>query len=364
MEKHAENWDYLIVGQGIAGTLLAYFMLKSGLRICVIDKPHRAASSLKAAGIINPITGRRYAKSWLIETLIPFAKKTYKALEHDLGILIWNERNLLRALPTVQDENEWLRRSAFPDFAPWFAKEADLSGFEKILNPVRAWGETVGSAQVNFPALIAAFRDKLRQENALREEEFRFDRLKWRDEFPVYDGRKVKGVIFCEGARAVANPYFNYLPFVPTKGEYLEVKIPESNFPKMVKNGVTIVPMGEGSYWVGATSRFEYDDDLPTARQKEWLLSKLRKALAIPFEVIKHDAAIRPTVFGTRPFLGRHPEHTGLYIFNGLGTKGASLAPFFARHFTAHLLDDAPLMKEVDIARFADKYTGSTPPAR
>ncbi len=356
--SRSEKWDYLIVGQGIAGTLLAHFLTRAGFRILVVDKPHRSASSMKAAGIINPITGRRYAKSWMIGQLLPFAKKTYLELEQEFNIRIWQDRNLLRALPSIQDENEWWRRSAFPDFAPWFASEADLAGFEGILKPVRAWGETIGAAQVNFPALLNAFRDRLLKEKSILEEEFDFDKLSFEEGNPVYDAMPFKGVIFCEGARAVKNPWFNYLPFVPTKGEYLVVKIPGVRFPKMVKNGVTIVPLGGERFWVGASSRFEYDDDLPSPEQKEWLLNRLVKALQVPFEVLTHEAAIRPTVFDIRPFIGRHPDGNGLFIFNGLGTKGASLAPYFARHFTSHLVEGTPLLKEVDIVRFEDRYNG------
>ena len=78
----------------------------------------------------------------------------------------------------------------------------------------------------------------------------------------------------------------------------------------------------------------------------------LSAILNTPFEVVEHKAAIRPTVKDRRPFIGFHPEYSSIGIFNGMGTKGISLAPFFANHFTEHLLHQKPLMKEVDIKRF------------
>lgn len=358
MNIRLRNWDYLIVGQGIAGTLLTHFLSKAGCRVLVVDQPHRAASSLKAAGVINPITGRRFAKSWMIEQLLPFAEQTYRTLEKELNIKIWTSRNLLRVLPTAQDENEWLRRSAFPDFKPWIAEKADLAGLEEVFRPVYAWGETVGAGQADFPVLLRAFRMKLLEEKALIEETFDFGKLVIDKGPPIYDGIKVGGVIFCEGARAVNNPFFNYLPFAPTKGEYLIVRIPGVTLQKIVKHGVTIVPSAEDRYWVGATSRFEFDDEHPSVEQKNWLLTKLQKALALPFEVEAHNAAIRPTVFDIRPFLGTHPTFKHLHLFNGLGTKGASLGPFFAAHFTSYLTEGTSLMPEVDITRFEGRYMG------
>ncbi|MFT5168556.1 MAG: glycine oxidase, partial [Saprospiraceae bacterium] len=56
--------DYLIIGQGLAGSLLAYQLLERGKTVQIIDNHHNGASSSIAAGIINPITGRRFAKSW------------------------------------------------------------------------------------------------------------------------------------------------------------------------------------------------------------------------------------------------------------------------------------------------------------
>jgi glycine/D-amino acid oxidase-like deaminating enzyme len=97
--------DFLIVGQGLAGTLLSHFLLAENQRIAVIDQPEQGAASVVAAGVMNPVTGRRIARSWRYDEFFPFAKKTYCELEQLLGIPLWKERNILRALPTVFDEN-------------------------------------------------------------------------------------------------------------------------------------------------------------------------------------------------------------------------------------------------------------------
>jgi glycine/D-amino acid oxidase-like deaminating enzyme len=56
--------------------------------------------------------------------------------------------------------------------------------------------------------------------------------------------------------------------------------------------------------------------------------------------------------------MGLHPEHPTLGIFNGLGTKGTSLAPAMAAQFVAHLLEDKPLWQEIDIKRFFNRRKG------
>jgi glycine/D-amino acid oxidase-like deaminating enzyme len=71
----------------------------------------------------------------------------------------------------------------------------------------------------------------------------------------------------------------------------------------------------------------------------------------MPFEIVDHLAAIRPTVRDRKPYLGRHNLHSNLYIFNGLGAKGSSLGPFFAAHFADWLNEEIELDTEVDIKR-------------
>ena len=73
--------DCLIIGQGISGTLLSWFLHKEGKTFLVIDNNKVDSSSKVAAGIINPITGRRYVTTWMIDEVMPFAIDTYRSLE-------------------------------------------------------------------------------------------------------------------------------------------------------------------------------------------------------------------------------------------------------------------------------------------
>lgn len=87
--------DYLIVGQGIAGTMLSYYLLQQGSTVIVIDQYNPFSASQIASGVINPITGRRFVRTWMIETLMPFAAFTYKCLEKELNISILQQAQLL-----------------------------------------------------------------------------------------------------------------------------------------------------------------------------------------------------------------------------------------------------------------------------
>lgn len=346
---------YLLIGQGLAGTLLAHFLEKAGKSVFVIGRQDEGAASRVAAGLINPITGRRFVKSWRVDSLIPFARNTYRELEQKLGISLYYERNILRALAGPGEENAWLARSGEPGYQHYILDRAEPGAYAGKIKQAYSYGEVRHSAQVDVGLLVEAYRQYLEQKGAYREETFDYTQLEMVKGGVVYPGIKAETAVFCEGPWARANPFFNYLPFQGDKGEVLIARIPGAGFEKILKQEVFIVPLENGLYWVGSNYVKGPEDGRPTEAGASYLRSHLEQVLKIPFEVVAHRAAIRPTVRGRRPFLGRHPEFPQLALFNGLGTKGASLGPYWASHIADHLVKNVTLDGEVDIQRFVKK---------
>jgi glycine/D-amino acid oxidase-like deaminating enzyme len=410
--------DYIIVGQGIAGSILAYLLHKNGQKVMIFDHNTEGllSSSKIAAGVINPITGRRFVKSWRIDELLPLAKRLYQELETELSIPIWHDRPILRTLKDIEEENNFLLRRTYPDYAHYCGEttttpEASDAVFSSIADPVfnkfYAFAETKNGAQVNVPLLIARLHDYFIDNQMLINDLFSFDDLKIEQNYVSYKHLTAKKIIFAEGAAGTKNPYFSWLPFNLDKGELLLVRIPDLNSKTIFKNKISIVPLWDvgiqisdfggitspksqipnptsnigdvaslkpeienlksnisstspksetrnpkSLYWVGATNAWNFADDLPTEANKELIINELQDILNCPFEVIAHQAAVRPTVRDRRPFVGWHPKFSVLGIFNGFGTKGASLIPFFAEQFVDSLLTNKPLEKDVNINRF------------
>ncbi len=358
--------DFIIVGQGIAGTLLAYSLIKSGKNVLVIDNHHIGSSSKAAAGIINPITGRKYVKSWRIDDLLPFARQIYQELEALLGIEFYHERNVIRTMSNAKELNDWSLRTLEPGYAKYISDEVELGNYKDKTAPAFGYGEVLHGAQVDLPLLIESFKQYLAKENRILNEIFDFEQIIIKPDHVRYKELNVNKIIFCEGGKARENPYFNYLPFHGDKGEALIVRIPDANFEKMLKQQIFIVPLdtkhagfdGRGMsnlYWIGATYERHYTDEQPSDKGFQYLHDHLKDLLKVPFEVVQHLAAVRPTVRDRRPFLGLHPQFPQLGIFNGLGTKGASLGPYWAKHFAAFLVNKKKLDEEVDIQRFEIK---------
>ncbi len=346
-------YDFMVIGQGLAGTLLAHFLRWDGCSVVMIDDAQPRAASRVAAGLINPVTGRRFVKSWRIDELLPFARHTYRSLEANLGIPLYHERPILRALYSVEEENLWLERCADPGYRDFIAEPAAPGAYSGYVQPAHAFGQVKGGAQVDLGALIDAVRTKWMGEECLFGEPVDPTRLNISKSEVLYGAVRARRAVYCEGRWSKDNPFFRELPLIGDKGEALIVRFPQGiRFDAVLKHRVFIVPLDNGCYWIGSNYTSRYADDTPTAQGRTTLEENLRRTLTLPFEVLEHRAAIRPTVRDRRPLMGKHPSYDNLFIFNGLGTKGTSLGPFWARHFADHLQGRTPLDAAVDIKRF------------
>jgi len=346
--------DFLLIGQGLAGTLLAHFLRADGCTVHIVDDAQPRAATRVAAGLINPVTGRRFVKSWRIDELLPFAKQTYRQLEADYGVDIYHEYPIYRALHSIEEENTWLERCADPQYRQYVSDESLPDTIARYVIPPRGFGRVNGGAQVNIGTLVAAFRQRAAEEGILESAPFDFSQLHISASGVQYGPWSARHIVFCEGRWGKNNPLFSDLPLVGDKGEVLLVRLlEEASLEAIIKHRIFVVPMGEDLYWIGSNYSSRYESDAPTAQGRTWLEENLRRSLSCPFEVLDHRAAVRPTVKDRRPLLGRHPKHSNVFVFNGLGTKGTSLGPFWARHFADFLQGKTELDAEVNIRRFA-----------
>ncbi len=347
--------DFLLVGQGLAGVMLAHFLQKAGASVVVIDDAHRGGASVEAAGLINPITGRRLAKSWRIDELFPFAENTYAELEAQFQQPFFRRRPIIRALFSAKEDNDWAARASDPEYSKYLYEGVWDNPIRDFIQPAYGFGQITGAGQVEVAALLSAFSTRGLQEGWLIQGNFDHSKLQLENGKALYEGLQPDRVVFCEGYGLHKNPFFNYLPMEGNKGEVLLVRIP--GFPRdlIFKHKVFIAPFAGDRFWVGASYLREFADEWPSSSERERMVSFLRQALKVPFTVEDHRAAIRPTVPDRRPLLGIHPAYPQLAVFNGLGTKGSSLAPFWGAYFADVLLNGAPLDPEVDIRRFQNE---------
>lgn len=333
-----ERFDFIIVGQGLAGTLVAYELMQRSKTVLVVDNQHFESATKVAAGLINPITGRRIVKSEQIDELLPVAKQTYLDLEVYLGIKLWYERNILWCLNSIKEENEWYMRATQANMEHYFESKPGYENYLPLLNTENSFGEIKQSAQANISLLIATFAEKMKQNGCLIQEDFDYKSLKIKEKAVEYKEISAEKIIFCEGHRGRFNPFFNELPFQVAKGEALVIEAQELPDTKILKHGVTLCPLGNNLFWVGANYEWNPKDSLPTESVQSDFEQQLSKFLKVPYKVVEHRAAIRPTTKSRQILIKQHEKIEQMYMFNGLGTKGTSLAPFWANYFVEKVL--------------------------
>ena len=340
-----QHMKILLIGQGIAGTMLAWALHQRGVQVRIADGSLPGNASLPAAGIINPVTGKRFVKSWRLEEFFPAAKHAYQALEQFLKVPVWQPHPILRLLGTAEESNDWAARCALPDYADYLGERRDAGAWQPFIKPGLSYGVIHQAARVHFPNLIGRFRQWALESGIFENKVMDYDAIP--GIAPDYDA-----VVFCEGFRAAENPFFPELSWQPAKGEALLLRLQNAaHITDMLKKTMTLVPMGEGVFWAGGSYQWHYPDLLPSEAERNFILRHVDEMLAAPFEIIGHVAGVRPAVKDRRPYIGVSKKHSNLFIFNGLGTKGALLAPYWAEHLAAHLLQGLPLDAAVDTKR-------------
>jgi len=345
----------LIVGQGLAGTLLAHQLYKRDLNFHVIDNSHFASSTKVAAGLINPITGRRYIKSWLIDSLLPEAISQYRELEKLLDIKIVYQKNILRTLRNPKQINLWDGASTRPGYNSYIEDKSDPENYVDFLNKPSKFAEVRKAYRINISLLIEKYQTWLLNKSMIRFGVFNFDDLKFHGDSVEYDNSEYSSVMFCQGHVSVSNPFFKDLGFQLAKGEVLTLKFDGFNSQKILRDDIFFAPDHLGSFWCGGGYYWKFQNDQPTKQWKDEWEEKIKSITDHPYDIIEHRAAIRPCVLDRKPLLGRHDKHENLVLFNGLGTKGTSLGPYFAKHLVEYLFDKVNLMPEVDWKRYIPK---------
>jgi glycine/D-amino acid oxidase-like deaminating enzyme len=198
------------------------------------------------------------------------------------------------------------------------------------------------TAQLDVPGYLAASRRCFQALGGYQAGAF-----EWADSLP-----EAGWIISCEGFAATRNPYFDWIPFKAAKGEILTIRFEQPFPPRSLHAGIWMAPTAEARVFrVGSTYDWHCLDQHPTAEAREELERKLRALVRVPFTIIQHEAAVRPIIQESKALLGLHPVHEHLGFFNGLGSKGALHAPWFAACYRDYLLQGIPLPEGCDLRK-------------
>lgn len=350
------NVDYIVAGQGIAGSAVAIQLIRTGKSVAVFDNPASNNSSRIAAGLFNPITGKKMVKTWLADTLFPYLREFYRSIESETGERFLHELPLYRPFLSIEEQNEWMIRSEEPAYRNYIERVYAREVWPQVRNP---YGGLLlkNCGYIDTTRYIRAAGMIIRRHSRLIQEQMDFEDIVIDVDFIRYRDIRAGGLIICSGTHV--NKWFGWLPIRALKGETLSIR---NNFSEkiVVNRGVYMVPAFDSNSWrVGSTYNFQDRAEGPTAEGRKELEEKAAELFLEPFDVTDHQWGFRPTTPDRRPIIGSHPTHKNIFVFNGLGTKGISLAPYFSEVLVRWLENKGSLQKEVDIERFKSLYWGS-----
>ncbi len=313
-----------------------------------VDNGAPNASTRVAAGIMNPISGRKYKLQWAFEELWTAARHLYGTMESRFNTSIMLPMPIHKIHRSEEALEAWMMNRAEPL----------AQGLVSEHPPTAVWQKHIDQ---RFGALLVQDSMRVDTETMYRcfystddclQEQFDHRDLEMHDDHVVWKNTAYRHVIFCEGAGVINNPWFSKIPLRPNKGECLLVHIPYLNCPLILQKNVFAVPIGNDRYWIGGTSENDFTDAAPTSKKAAELITDLSRMISLAFTVEAHQAAIRPTMRDRSPVVGTHHTSPQLHILNGLGTKGSMLAPYYAQKLFANIYEREAIPPGADVNRF------------
>lgn len=348
--------NFIIVGQGLSAAVLMHSFYENNVSFYVVGNPELSRCSQVAAGIWNPVVFKRFTKSWLADDLIPYLNTFYSACENRLGKKLITQRRMVKPFVEEQEKTLWQKKSV-AELRNFLDEEIHQNIPDELLNLNihNGFSYVLRCGNLNVAEFLNATFDFYKEHYLY--ETFDYSELKIFHDKVVYRNLEAKQIVFCEGYVVKNNPYFNWVPLKPAKGEVLTIQTSELKLKNQIfnKNGF-LMGVADNLYKLGAT--YEWND--LTEQTSESALNELKEKLSemtsVNYSVLTQEAGIRPSSIDRRPIIGKHPKHHNLNIFNGLGTKGVMLAPFFADNFVHFCLQKETLREEVNVNRFYHLY--------
>lgn len=336
----------LVVGGGLAGSCLSFQLSQMGCKVTLVDSGINVSSRV-AAGMINPLVFRRMTKSWRVDEFIPYAIDFYQSIERLTDSSFFHPVTIRRFFSSEQERGFWLQRQGTDAYAAYMHEVSDED--ETAVPYANQFGS--GRVKNSFYLNTNTLLDVLQSFDSFvcRREAFDYNALN--AETGLYKDESFDLIVFCEGYQSKNNPWFNYVPIDPTKGETLTIETEGLSQEESFNRKCFTLHIGGGQFRVGATYVWHTDNITITEEGKELLLENLHYLTNEPFKIVNQQAGIRPTTADRRPFMGRHPHHEKLAIFNGLGTKGYLMAPLLAKEMAEYLINNQEINTECRLSR-------------
>jgi len=337
--------DFLIIGQGIAGSTLALSLLERGKSVMVVDRQDEGSSSRVAAGLITPLTGKGMNPAWRQDRCLEFARKFYHQLESLSGRTFFHHQPVVRLFQNEKQQKKWERKRE--THGKW-GDTLESDRLSDLLSAPYGGIEMPDGAWLDTKVFLREVKALLQSKTSWMEGDFSEDDVRIHEGVVAWNGVKADKIILCQGAYGLGGDgWYGHVNHRSAKGEILTLRVNGLDENKRYHGNGWLAPRGGGVWKAGANYDWDRLDSVTTEEGKEEILEKLKTWMELPVEVIGHEAAVRPIIRNSQPVIGMHHEMPEVGFFNGLGSKGSLMAPAVADHFAEYLCGRCALDEEL-----------------
>lgn len=335
---------YIIIGQGLAGTVLTWQLLWRGINVEVRDTPDLSQSSLIAAGLINPIVLKRMKWVKDAENFLPALLPFYRECEKILNHTFLESLPLYHLIKDAAEANLWEEKRDHPLIGTYLHSIESPKGWP-VDAPLGA-GKMTPLFWLRTAAFLAESRAHFKSLGILKEQKLSKAKL----ENELNQPNPNQSIILANGhlMRELYPAAQSF--FTPTRGEVLIIHSRELPEDSILHRQFFILPLGNHLFKVGATYAWDILEDMPTEKGRETLKQGLENMITAPYSIREHLAGVRPNIKDRKPILGKLKRQ--LYCFNGLGSRGALMAPYLSAVMADFLLENTAIPPAWDVQRF------------
>jgi glycine oxidase len=344
MAQQPTSAEVVIVGGGIAGCAVAYYLTTLGVKPIVVEREGVAsAASGFAQGGLHVMSG-----AGLDGPLFPFAvesvrlhHKLYPTLKEETGLdtLLASKPVLAAALSDadvaeLQARQVWQMEKGFT--AQWLDEAAVRKMVPGIGPEVIGALVTENTWVLESDVLTNAFMQAAEKRGA----EFRIgdvEGLEWEGD-RITGVRLADGTIACRNVVLALGPWSAHLkdwigvdvPVQPIKGEILRLRSEHPPaMPHIAWHDSYMVKKPDGLLWTGTTEDEAGFDREPTASAVQRILAGVARIYPaiVDAKIEAHTACLRPVTPDNAPIIGAVPGKQGVYIATGGGRKGILSGP-------------------------------------
>ena len=289
---NAMDVDFLIVGQGLAGSTLAMELLARGRRLLVIDRLDAGSSSRVAAGLVTPLTGKGLNPAWRQAEYLPSAVSFYQNLEKKSGESFYHPMGVVRIFSSEKEQVKW--NDKCKEYQRW-GYDADLSQCE--FNSEYGGLYMRDGAWLDTQTFLKVVRGRLLDEASWRKADFSEHDVRFSKNGISWMDVTAKKIILCQGAYGLGQGgWFGDVPHRSAKGEILTLRIDGLNEEQRYHADGWLAPRGDGKWKAGATYDWSQSDSNPTTEGRAEVLKKLATWCPLDPDVIGHEAGVRPII--------------------------------------------------------------------